>query len=110
MKIRLLKNHTFGTVKAKKGAEIQTDRATGKSLVKAKIAEEAEFATLKELHVESKVEDEAEEEYIALPLEAKARIIAIKLCTNPIVLKKCLDDERETVKLAAENRIEKLNS
>ena len=110
MKIRLLKKTKFGQNEYPKGQEIQTDRATGKRLVKSKHAEECEFATLSELHVESKQEDEAEEEYMNLPNGVKERAVELKSCNNEIVLKKCLEDTRETVSLAAQTRLDQLKS
>ncbi len=110
MKIKLLKPHTFGTLKLKKGAELEVLNEVAKVLIQKGKAEASDHTTISELHVESKKEDDAEEEFIALPTDFNARAIALQTCDNMIVLEKCLEDTRKTVSLAAEKRIEQLNS
>ena len=110
MKIKLLKSHTFGTVKIAKGKELEVLNEMGLHLINKKIAESSDHVTISEVHVESKKEDDAEEEFIALPTDYNARAIALQTCTNMIVLNKCLEDTRKTVSLAAQKQIDKLNS
>lgn len=110
MKIKLLKPRTFGTLKLKKGAELEVLNEVGLVLIREKKAEASEHVTVSEQHVESKQEDEAEEEYIALPNDHNERAIALQTCNNMIVLEKCLEDSRKTVSLAAKKRIEQLSS
>ena len=82
----------------------------GRELIKKNKAEASDHITISEVHVETKKEDDAEEEFIALPTDYNARAIALQTCTNMIVLKKCLEDTRKTVSLAAQKQIDKLNS
>ena len=110
MKIKLLKSHTFGTVKIAKGKELEVLDEVGRELIKKKKAEASDHTTISELHVETKKEDDAEEEFIALPTAHNERAIALQTCTNMIVLEKCLEDTRKTVSLAAEKRIAQLQS
>ena len=110
MKIKLLKDHKFGNVKVKKGKKLEVRNSLGLDLIKRKKAEASDHVTLTEVHVESRKEDEAEEEFIALPTDYNARAIALQTCDNMIVLEKCLEDTRKTVSLAAAKRIEQLNS
>ena len=110
MKIKLLKDHKFGQVKVKKGKELEVLDEVGRDLIKKKKAETSDHVTLTEMHVESRIEDEAEEEFIALPTDYNARAIALQTCSNMLVLEKCLEDTRKTVSLAAEKRIAKLKS
>ena len=110
MKIKLLKSHIFGTTKIAKGKELEVLDEVGRDLIKKKKAEASGHVTLTEIHVESQIEDAAEEEFIALPTDYNARAIALQTCNNLIVLKKCLEDTRKTVSLAAEKRIAQLES
>ena len=110
MKIKLLKNHTFGKFKFKKGTKLEVLNELGRDLIKKKKAEASDHTTLSEIHVETKKEDDAEEEFIALPTDYNARAIALQTCNNLIVLEKCLEDTRKTVNLAAAKRIEQLKS
>lgn len=110
MKIKLLKNHTFGQLKLKKGQELEVLDEVGRDLIGKGKAEASDHVTVSEIHIESKIEDEAEEEFIALPTDYNARAIALQTCSNMIVLEKCLEDTRKTVSLAAEKRIKQLKS
>ena len=110
MKIILLKPTKFGPFNFKKGAKLEVTTKKGAELIASKRAETSDHITLRETHVESKIEDEAEEEFIALPTGFRERAIALETCSNMIVLTKSLEDTRETVKLAAEKRIKQLES
>jgi len=110
MKIKLLKSHKFGTKTFKKETELEVLNEVGKVLIREKKAVASDHVTLTETHVESKIEDEAEEEFMALPTDYNARAIALQTCTNEIVLKKCLEDTRITVSLAAQKQLDKLSS
>lgn len=110
MKIKLLKPHKFGQVKMAKGQELEVLNEVGRDLIKKKKAEASDHITISEVHVETKKEDDEEEEFMALPTDYITRAIALQTCDNMIVLEKCLEDTRKTVSLAAEKRIAQLNS